>query len=119
MADIVAVKNKAFLPEFEQLMIDDIRDRALAAGAQTGKPNDTPFVSIGGFPLMTWDGKLVPVDFNVIGACMVEIGHFSKSLSDCCNVHCVKFNDFPQVPLNLLSAYCLCFLFSSAALSRE
>ena len=46
MADIVAVKNETVLAKLMKLMIDDVRDRALAASAQTGKPKNASLIAI-------------------------------------------------------------------------
>ena len=46
MADIVAVKNKTMLTKFMKLMIDDVRDRALTASAQTCEPKDASLIAI-------------------------------------------------------------------------
>ena len=66
MPHVVAVEHEAVQPLLVQLVVDQVRDRALAAGAQAGEPNDAALVAIELFALFASDAMFVPGHIGVV-----------------------------------------------------
>jgi hypothetical protein len=68
MADVVPIQHKASQPHRMQLVIDQVGDRALAAGAQPGEPNHTAPMAIELLAFLTADtvGMPMEMDFFVV-----------------------------------------------------
>ena len=64
MTNVVAVENEAAFSHFVQFVIDQIRDRALAARAQSGEPQNTTLIAVEFLFFRTGNGMLVPKDFD-------------------------------------------------------
>ena len=61
---IVAVEHEAAAPHRVQFVIDQVADRAFAARAQTGEPDNATFVFVQGFALFAAHAVLVPMNVN-------------------------------------------------------
>ena len=67
VADVVAVEHEAVDAALVELVVDQVRDGALAAGAQAGEPNHAALVAVELFALVAADAVLVPVYVGVVG----------------------------------------------------
>ena len=71
VANVVAVENESANALLEQLMIDKIRKRALARGAEPGKPNHATVVPVEAFVLLARDRVGVPGNVRLFDQCVV------------------------------------------------
>ena len=67
VADVVAVEHVAVDAPLVQLVVDQVRDGALAAGAQAGEPNHAALVAVELLALFAADAVFVPGDVGIVG----------------------------------------------------
>ena len=66
VANIIAIQHKAPNPPGVKFVIDQVGDRALAASAQTGKPDDAAGMSVASLAFGSRHRVLVPMDLDLM-----------------------------------------------------
>ena len=69
-------RTKLCKPQRVQLVIDQVRDGALAAGAQAGEPDHAAGMAVAFFPFRPADAVFVPMDLD-----LMLLGHSRKTPS--------------------------------------
>jgi hypothetical protein len=64
VADIIAIENTGMHTHGPELMIHEIGNRALAAGAQAGEPDNAPRMAVELFTLSPRNRVFVPMDLD-------------------------------------------------------